>query len=155
MGIETLPGDSPVSLSSLQVLEPNFRTQNRVPPSNPRWNGFGNDPALRVRLRNHARTCPHAGKGARARNSGRSHAIGCYEFNLGSEAKFVESLCYTHRNPVERGLVACFESSFRHYLSGEAGVVEIESHWAARNVSNVGSFSTVRVREENPAQREA
>jgi len=52
-------------------------------------------------------------------------------------------------------LVACFESSFRHYLSGEAGVVEIESQWAARNVSNVGSFSTVRVREENPAQSEA
>ncbi len=45
-----------------------------------------------------------------------------------SERKFVEKLRYIHRNPVKRGLVARPEdwawSSFRHYLSGEAGPVE-------------------------------
>jgi hypothetical protein len=39
---------------------------------------------------------------------------------------------YIHRNPVRRGLVSSPEqwawSSFRHYLSGAEGIVEIESH---------------------------
>jgi hypothetical protein len=38
-----------------------------------------------------------------------------------------------HRNPVVRGLVEKPEdwawSSYRHYLTGEVGTVEIESHW--------------------------
>jgi hypothetical protein len=41
-----------------------------------------------------------------------------------------------HRNPVERGLVASAEhwpwSSFRNYMTGEIGRVEIESQWTAR-----------------------
>jgi hypothetical protein len=42
---------------------------------------------------------------------------------------------YIHRNPVEHGLVANPEqwpwSSFRHYATGVAGAVEIESQWTA------------------------
>ena len=53
-----------------------------------------------------------------------------YDFNVWSERKRVEKLRYLHRNPVGRGLVASAEdwawSSFRHYITGEAGVVEIE-----------------------------
>jgi putative transposase len=56
-----------------------------------------------------------------------------YDFNIHSEAKRTEKLRYLHRNPVTRGLVRCPEewkwSSFRHYLTGEPGIVEIESPW--------------------------
>ena len=59
-----------------------------------------------------------------------------YDFNVWSEKKRVEKLRYMHRNPVKRGLVARPEewewSSFRHYLTGEPGIVEIESEWTAR-----------------------
>src|SRR5260370_32347947 len=81
-----------------------------------------------------------------------------YDFNLWSERKLVEKRRYIHRNPVARGLVARPEdwawSSFRHYLSGESGPVEIESQWTARKRGQAGIFPTVRVRPpaENPAQ---
>src|SRR6185312_7986325 len=56
-----------------------------------------------------------------------------YDFNVWTEKKRVEKLRYIHRNPVRRGLVEKPEdwpwSSFRHYATGEAGPVEIESHW--------------------------
>jgi putative transposase len=72
-----------------------------------------------------------------------------YDFNVWSERKFVEKLRYIHRNPVTRGLVARPEdwawSSFRHYLSGESGSVEIESQWTARKREQAGIFPTVRV----------
>ena len=59
-----------------------------------------------------------------------------YDFNVWSERKFVEKLRYIHRNPVTRGLVSQPQgwprSSFRHYATGEAGAVEIESQWTAR-----------------------
>jgi putative transposase len=59
-----------------------------------------------------------------------------YDFNVWTEKKCMEKLRYMHRNPVTRGLVESPEdwawSSFRHYLTGEAGVVETESHWTAR-----------------------
>jgi putative transposase len=80
-----------------------------------------------------------------------------YDFNVWSECKFVEKLRYIHRNPVRRGLVVRPEdwawSSFRHYLSGEAGPVEIESQWTARKRERAGIFPTVRVRlsKEFPA----
>jgi putative transposase len=49
--------------------------------------------------------------------------------------KTVEKLKYMHHNPVRRCLVARPEdwprSSFRHYLTGEGGMVEIESDWTA------------------------
>lgn len=56
-----------------------------------------------------------------------------YDFNIRSTEKHTEKLRYLHRNPVTRGLVYGPEdwrwSSFRHYLTGEASVVEIESPW--------------------------
>jgi hypothetical protein len=46
------------------------------------------------------------------------------------------------RNPVRRGLVEKLEdwewSSYRHYLTGEPGVVEIESQWTARVWERLG-----------------
>jgi putative transposase len=73
-----------------------------------------------------------------------------YDFNLWSERKFVEKLRYIHRNPAARGLVPRPEdwpwSSFHHYLSGEAGTVEIESQWTARKREQRGIFATVKVR---------
>ena len=58
-----------------------------------------------------------------------------YDFNVWSEEKRVEKLRYIHRNPVRRGLVEKPEdwpwSSFRHYATGQPGVVEIESQWTA------------------------
>ena len=57
-----------------------------------------------------------------------------------NEEKRVEKLRYMHRNPVVRGLVEKPEdwswSSFRHYATGQRGVVEIESHWTAFNRGN-------------------
>ena len=59
-----------------------------------------------------------------------------YDFNVWSEAKTVEKLRYIHRNPVRRGLAATPQdwpwTSFRHYATGEVGIVEIESEWTAR-----------------------
>jgi putative transposase len=56
-----------------------------------------------------------------------------YDFNVWTEKKRVEKLRYMHRNPVVRGLVEKPEdwawSSFRHYATGMAGTVEIESFW--------------------------
>lgn len=59
-----------------------------------------------------------------------------YDFNVWSKVKRIEKLRYLHRNPVKRGLVEKPEdwawSSFRHYATGEVGVVEIESEWTGR-----------------------
>jgi putative transposase len=59
-----------------------------------------------------------------------------YDRNVRDHEEFVEKLRYMHRNPVKRGLVERPEdwpwSSFRHYATGETGVVEIESEWTAR-----------------------
>ena len=65
-----------------------------------------------------------------------------YDFNVWSEAKRIEKLRYIHRNPVRRGLVSSPEewawSSFRHYVSGVEGAVEIESQWTARKREQLG-----------------
>jgi putative transposase len=57
------------------------------------------------------------------------------DFNVWSAEKETEKLKYIHRNPVTRGLVTKPEdwcwSSFRHYATGVAGAVEIESQWTA------------------------
>jgi putative transposase len=59
-----------------------------------------------------------------------------YDLNIWTEKKRIEKLRYIHRNPVRRGLAARPEhwawSSFRHYVSGVEGVVQIESQWTAR-----------------------
>ncbi len=61
-----------------------------------------------------------------------------YDFNVWSEVKRLEKLCYMHRNPVRRGLVERPEdwpwSSFLHHATGAVGTVEIESRWTARRV---------------------
>ena len=65
-----------------------------------------------------------------------------YDFNVWTEKKCVEKLRYIHRNPVTRGLVEHPEdwawSSFRHYLTGKPGLVEIESQWTARRRERKG-----------------
>jgi putative transposase len=59
-----------------------------------------------------------------------------FDLNVWTEKKLIEKLRYMHRNPVKRGLVERPEdwgwSSFRHYMLGEVGPVEIESQWTAR-----------------------
>jgi putative transposase len=56
-----------------------------------------------------------------------------HDFNVLTHKKHVEKLRYMHRNPVKRGLVEEPQewawSSFRHYLTGVEGRVEIESEW--------------------------
>jgi putative transposase len=73
-----------------------------------------------------------------------------YDFNVSGERKRVEKLRYMHRNPVERGLVEKPVdwpwSSFRHYLLGEDGVVEIESHWTARKREMLGEYPKVELK---------
>ena len=74
-----------------------------------------------------------------------------YDFNVWTKKKRVEKLRYMHRNPVKRGLVEKPEdwpwSSFRHYLTGEEGVVEIESEWTGRKRERMGMPLRVRVLE--------
>jgi putative transposase len=59
-----------------------------------------------------------------------------YDLNIRNERQFVEKLRYIHRNPVTASLCTAPEqwewSSFRHYVSGHVGRVEIESQWTAR-----------------------
>ena len=56
-----------------------------------------------------------------------------YDFNVFTQPKHVEKLKYMHRNPVRRELVKKPEdwtwSSYMHYLTGQPGMVEIESWW--------------------------
>jgi putative transposase len=70
-----------------------------------------------------------------------------YDFNVLTQAKFVEKLRYIHRNPIERGLVQKPEdwlwSSFRHWLSGETVPVEIESHWTFSRKSQSDAAMTL------------
>ena len=58
-----------------------------------------------------------------------------YDFNVWNHDKTIEKLKYMHRNPVRRGLAERPQdwpwSSFRHYLTGDIGVVEIESTWTS------------------------
>lgn len=72
-----------------------------------------------------------------------------YDLNVWSERKFREKLRYLHRNPVAPGLVSRPEdwpwTSFRHYATGETGVVEIESQWTARRRERAGCFLTLKV----------
>ncbi len=75
-----------------------------------------------------------------------------YDFNVWSRAKRVEKLRYIHWNPVRRGLVEnpadWAWSSFRHFLSGIEGIVEIESQWTARKREQMGVV--VGIGSQNP-----
>ena len=96
------------------------------------------------------------GRGTRGVDGGEGRGTGpfwlarYYDFNVWSARKQTEKLRYIHRNPVTRGLVARPEnwewSSYRHYLTGEEGVVEIESHWTARKREATGIFPQVKKR---------
>ncbi|MFZ0913189.1 MAG: transposase [Candidatus Korobacteraceae bacterium] len=76
-----------------------------------------------------------------------------YDFNVWTAKKRIEKLRYIHRNPVKRGLVEKPEdwawSSFRHYVTGVEGVVEIESKWTGRKCERMGK--PLRVRITKPA----
>ena len=65
-----------------------------------------------------------------------------HDFNVFSEKKRLEKLNYMHENPVVRGLVSFAEnwrwSSARHWVTGEVGVVEIESEWTAARRERAG-----------------
>jgi putative transposase len=82
-----------------------------------------------------------------------------YDFNVWSERKRIEKLRYIHRNPVRRGLVEKPEHwqwcSYRHYLTGERGIVEIESEWTARRRERMGITPQVRIRETHPGKPKA
>jgi putative transposase len=56
-----------------------------------------------------------------------------YDRNILTQREFTEKLRYIRRNPVAEGLVDRPEDwpwrSYRHWLTGETGRVEIESHW--------------------------
>ena len=76
-----------------------------------------------------------------------------YDFNVWTPKKRIEKLRYIHRNPAKRGLVGKPEdwawSSFRHYVTGVEGVVEIESEWTGRTREYMGM--PLRVRITKPA----
>ncbi len=82
-----------------------------------------------------------------------------YDFNVWSEAKRIEKLRYMHRDPVARGLVHSAEdwawSSFRHYLSGREGVVEIESQWTARKRERMGIVLVIQRQNPRPVAENA
>ncbi len=65
-----------------------------------------------------------------------------YDFNVWSAEKQAEKLKYLHRNPVARGLAEKPGdwpwSSFRQYLTGVEGTVEIESQWTALKRERMG-----------------
>ena len=72
-----------------------------------------------------------------------------YDFNVYTKQKRLEKLAYMHWNPVRRGLVKEPQdwpwSSFPHYLTGEEGVVEIESEWTGRKRERMGMLARVVV----------
>lgn len=78
-----------------------------------------------------------------------------YDFNVYSEKKRIEKLRYMHRNPVTRGLVSkpwdWPWSSFRHYLMGHMGTVEIESEWTAVRRERATVESHVSARRGAPS----
>lgn len=65
-----------------------------------------------------------------------------YDFNVRTERKLIEKRRYIHRNPVTRGLVDSAEewpwSSFRRWMFGEPGVVEVECPALARRRGGLG-----------------
>jgi putative transposase len=71
-----------------------------------------------------------------------------HDFNVWTGKKRIEKVRYIHRNPVVRGLVKRPEewpwSSFRHYLTGAIGIIEIESQWTADLREKAGMPPRVR-----------
>ena len=73
-----------------------------------------------------------------------------YDFNVHTQKKQTEKLVYMHRNPVKRGLVPAPAlwrwSSYRHFLTGEEGAVEIESEWTFRKRNPTGAIPPLGTR---------
>ena len=94
------------------------------------------------------RLAPQGKKGGRSRHFWQARY---YDFNVWTAQKRVEKLRYMHRNPVKRGLVEKPEdwpwSSFRHYLTGVEGVVEIESECTGRKRERMGMAPRVKLRQ--------
>jgi putative transposase len=70
-----------------------------------------------------------------------------YDFNVWTERKRIEKMRYMHHNPVKRRLVEdpkdWKRSSYRHYLTGIEGLVEIESEWTARKREQMGIVAKI------------
>jgi putative transposase len=77
-----------------------------------------------------------------------------YDFNVFTREKRIEKLKYMHRNPVKSGLVAKPEewawSSFRHYLTGETKIVQIESHWLLWQRESLAASTQVSTARPGP-----
>jgi putative transposase len=73
-----------------------------------------------------------------------------YDLPVWNERKFKQKLRYIHRNPVLRGLAKdpgdWKWSSYRHYVTGEPGVVAIESEITAAQRERRGVKPTLRQR---------
>ena len=74
-----------------------------------------------------------------------------YDFNVWSRRKFREKRSYIHQNPVRRALVQLANdwpwSSYRHWLTGMDGTVEIESQWTARKRERMGWVPQIKRRD--------
>ncbi len=90
------------------------------------------------------------------RHGGRFWQERYYDFNVWSTRKRIEKLRYLHRNPVRRGLVTSADqwewSSFRHYMTGQRGVVEIESEITAARRECTGIVPQLKMKETSPAK---
>ena len=77
-----------------------------------------------------------------------------YDYNVRTSKKRIEKLRYLHRNPVARGLVQKPEdwewSSFRHYMTGVEGVVEIESELTGMRRERAGMRFVIDPEESRP-----
>jgi len=85
------------------------------------------------------------------RSGGRLWQERYHDFSVWNHDKIGEKLDYMHRNPVVRGLVHSPEhwrwSSCVHYLTGQRGTVEIESHWTAKEREKRGERPKLRLRD--------
>jgi putative transposase len=82
-----------------------------------------------------------------------------YDLNVRSHRQFMEKLLYIHHNPVKRRLCDRPEdwawSSFRHYATGMAGRVEIESEWTARKRERAAGRLALAIELPHSSQRRA
>ena len=73
-----------------------------------------------------------------------------YDFNVWSQRKRIEKLCYMHDNPVKDGLVEEPKqwewSSYRSYVLGEAGKVKIKA-WPRAELKMLPAASARRIRK--------
>ena len=82
-----------------------------------------------------------------------------YDHNVRSAQSFFNKLRYIHRNPVTRGLCASPEewewSSYRHYMTGCAWIVEIESEWTANQRERLAGRLAPKIELPHSSQNRA